>query len=200
MESIHPLRSTNGWKRRLAAGTVVGVLAYGVNYGVMRWFLAMDGATWEEAYSSVIVSNPMLKFTGQTLYNAHFVGTRFTGDTGSVTIRNFVTDASIQTNLTSAVPAIIYLLAPILVLTLAGYLLSPYPTRPTSWNVAAKNGLCTVPGYLVLSIGGMLYFSLSGGFVISNPDPIPAILLAGIVYPALWGGAGAMIGYERHRG
>ena len=190
--------SKNGWHHRLAAGFLPGVLAYGVNYVLIWLYLGIDGATWREVYSHIKVSNPMVKFTGQTLYNAQFVGTRFIGDAGSVEIRNYVTDASFQQNLTSTVPGIIYLVTPILILIVAGYLFSRYLARPSSRQAAVKVGLGIVPGYLLLSIGGMRFFYLIGLYVGSRPDPLPAILVVGLLYPVLWGEIGAIIGYELH--
>jgi hypothetical protein len=174
------------------------MLAYAVNYAGMWVLLAIDGATWEETYNTVVVSNPMLKFTGQILYNAQFVGTQFSGDGGTVSTENVVTGGSLQENITSTVPEIGYHIVPILVLVTTGYLFYQHEDHPSSRVAAIMSSLEIVPGYLFLSILGVFIFILSGGFVVSRPAPLAAILLAGIVYPALWSGTGALIAYERH--
>jgi len=197
MDSNQTPSSINRWSNYLAVGPLLGVLAYGVNYGAMWILLAVDGATWEESYGSVVVSDPMPKFTGQILYNAQFVGTRHRGDAGTVSIRNLVTDTSFQENITSTVPGIIYHTVPILVLVVAGYLFYQHNANLSSRSAAAKIGLSITPGYLLLSIVGVVLFVLTGGFVVSRPDPLPAVLI-GILYPALWSGTGAMIGYKQH--
>jgi len=185
---------------RLAVGSLLGALAYVVNYAGVWLLLGIDGATWKETYSHVLVSDPNLKFTGQILYNAQFVGTRYDGDGGSVSVTNELTDASLQENITSTIPEIGYYIIPILVLVIVGYVLYRYEDPQPSRVAAAKIGVSVIPGYLLLSVVGVFLFVLHGGFVISRPDPPGAILLTGIVYPGLWGGAGAVIGHEQYSG
>lgn len=151
----------------------------------------------EGGVNRVLDPDPMLKFTDQTLYNAHFVSTRFQGDTPSNTaLRNYVTDASIQGNITSVVPQSVYHLVPILVLVAVGYLLYRLAGRPSSQARAVLVGVSIVPGYLLLSFAGVLFFDLGYIMSASSPDRRPAILVVGIVYPVVFGVVGSMVGYE----
>lgn len=189
----------NTIQNNIVTGSILGAVAYFVNLGAMYLFLSLDGAKWSEAWNRQLYSFEildMLVFTGQTLYNAHFVGTRFRDDTGSVTVRNFLTDSSIQENITSTVPEFAYHAVPILVLIVAGYLLFQRTDRIPSRKRAAMVGVTILVGYLPLSIGGVVVFRASGAFFAATPNPLPAILLAGIIYPLVGGAIGSTIGYE----
>lgn len=54
-------------------------------------------------------------------------------------------------------------------------------------------GLTVVPAYLLLTIAGVILFSidLAGGTV--SPDLVSAVLLAGVVYPAVCGAVGGAL-------
>lgn len=199
---MSPDRSTelkNTIQNNIVTGSILGAVAYFVNLGAMYLFLTLDGAKWTEAWNRQLYPFEILDmvvFTGQTLYNAHFVGTQFIDDTRSVTVRNVLTDSSIQENITSTVPEFVYHAVPILVLIIAGYLTYQRTDRIPSRVRAATVGVTILLSYLPLSIGGVVVFRANGGFFAATPNPLPAILLAGISYPLVWGAIGSTIGYE----
>jgi hypothetical protein len=54
-------------------------------------------------------------------------------------------------------------------------------------------GAAVVPVYLVLSVVGLVLFTVTAGPATGRPDPLLAILLAGVVYPTVFGAAGGAL-------
>jgi hypothetical protein len=54
----------------------------------------------------------------------------------------------------------------------------------------AVTGLGVVPGYLLLALVGVFLFSITAGPASGRPDPVLGVVLAGIVYPAVFGALG----------
>ena len=63
----------------------------------------------------------------------------------------------------------------------------------TRADAGAVAGALVVPGYLVLSIVGAVLFRVEAGGASGEPDLLPAILLAGVVYPLVFGAAGGVV-------
>ena len=62
---------------------------------------------------------------------------------------------------------------------------------PTS---AARNGAAVMLGYLPLSVIGAVLFAVSVGDATAGPDLVTAVLLAGMVYPLVFGAVGGLVG------
>lgn len=184
---------------RRIKGFVVDSSAFAASYALTYLFLILDGirsAIWESA-----PQDSMVEFTGLVLYNAQFVDIYTVDDAGGGHQGyNLLTDPPADAALTETVPGFVYLLAPVLVLVAGGYLLYQWVGRPQSWESAAMLGLNSVPGYLLLSYVGNNAFTVpvEGRFVFRvRADVSQVVLVAGILYPALWCGVGAVIGYVR---
>jgi len=179
---------------RRVVGPLIGVLAFVVNYCSMWVLLVIDGVEWSVADR---FSEHHLKFTGHVLYNAQFVQTFRSSDTGDPSLQNHLVDSSYQIDITSTVPEIGYHAVPILILLVGGYILYQSEPPMVSGTAAAKIGVRIIPGYLILSISGIFLFDMGGGFASVRPDIPGAILVAGVVYPGVCGAVGALIGYTR---
>lgn len=180
--------------RQLAKGMGIGGIAFGVTCGFVRLFLFLDGDTW----STGTDSSPFLqeRLAGNLFYNAHFVETWGLTDDGFIS-RNYIIYPG---NYTDVIPEGVYFLAPLLVLVLGGYIgystVTKARSQPTNRIVAAS--LALTLGYLLLSITGVLLSHMSTHFYYI-PDLLSAILLTGVCYPLLAGGAGAVLRYGVER-
>lgn len=181
-------------------GSVLGMSAYLVNYAAIYLLLRIDGADWSVFWNPSISSsesNLMAKFAGQTLYNAHFAATRVVDDIGSAELNNYVTNPALRGDIASTVPVAVYLLVPVLVLVLAGSLLSFWRGGSSSRLRAATAGVSIVPGYLFLTIVGVRKFTIGATYTVTGPNnQLPAIVLVGILYPLVWGAIGGVIASE----
>jgi hypothetical protein len=123
---------------------------------------------------------------GWVFFNAHFVDTVFqnvplVGSSAS----SYIGGDGGFTTLLYVVPAGLLIAAG---LALARRHRAENPTR------GAIIGATVIPGYLLLSIAGPFLFEVSTLGATGAPDLLPAIVLAGIVYPVLFGGAGGALG------
>lgn len=123
---------------------------------------------------------------GWYFYNAHFVSTvvpTLGGGTRSVDLLASA-DASL---------GYLYLVPPVALLAAgAAIAFVAEAESPADGSIAA---LGVVPAYFVLALVGAFLFAYGGGDVGSiHPDYVTAALLAGLVYPAVFGGIGGAVG------
>lgn len=183
------------FQNNLVTGAVIGTGAYLLNYVLMFVFVTIDGVEQgEEGW----------KFVGNILYNAQFVPIEISSGGESITL-NFVTGSSSsqfleaglsQTNVASTIPSFVYHLAPIVVLTVAGFVAAQQVTGRLDTQSAVAAGLAIVPGTLVTSIVGVLLFeSSSSGLMAGTAGPqlVMGALLVGIVIPAIGGAIGGFL-------
>lgn len=121
---------------------------------------------------------PAWQGIGWLFYNAHFVVTRVP-TIGGTTSRNLVANAD-EGSLT-----LLYFLPPLSLLG-AGYAIASLSDAETP----AVAGALAVVGYLPLVILGIVLFSYSVGDGAIEPDAVSAVLLAGTLYPAVFGAIG----------
>jgi hypothetical protein len=74
----------------------------------------------------------------------------------------------------------------------AGLALGRYRGVETPRDGAAT-GLGAVPGYFLLSLVGVFLFTITTGPASGRPDPVLAVALAGVVYPAAFGALGGAV-------
>lgn len=174
----------------VAAG--VGAASYVVGYVLTFVFVTIDGVD-----SSQIDS---WKFVGWVFYGGHNVDIESTASGGgmsqSETFSIFGNQA--PSDLTSTIPEILYMLVPVLVLVIAGFLVYGMVGRQLDTASAAGVGASVALGYLVLSVVGIFLFEWSrsqGGASLNiGPEMTMGILLAGIVYPIVFGAIGGIVG------
>ncbi|SDQ33455.1 hypothetical protein [Natronobacterium texcoconense] len=169
-------------------GAVAGILAWLVGY--TSTFLVVAGDIREsplhrfvEAFDGGAATYEMV---GWVFYNAHQVETLFSDLplVGSH-VTTFIGGENGFTVALYAVPAGLLLAAGI---GLASY------RRPSTPTDGLLVGLTALPGYLLLTVAGVFLFEVTVGGASGSPDTLPAIGLAGLVYPAVFAGAGGVLG------
>lgn len=120
------------------------------------------------------------KIIGWLYYNAHLVESRVT--VGPVTT---YVDLIGQ----GEGPLEVLYLVPPLFLLVAGYLVARRTDDRETVAAGAQAGVTVVSGYLVLVLVGVFAFQAGG----SGPELVSSLLLAGVVYPLVFGGLGGGI-------
>ncbi|MFB6130822.1 MAG: hypothetical protein ABEJ28_08390 [Salinigranum sp.] len=173
--------------RSIVEGAVAGVAAWIVGYAIT--YLLVAPAVRHSALQRIVQAlggtPATYEMVGWVFYNAHFVDTVFRGIpvVGSTTT-TYVGDGGFT-------PAL-YLL-PAALLFVAGLALARRRGASDASD-GALTGATTLPGYALASIAGAFLFRVAVGGASGAPDLLPAVFLAGIVYPAIFGGAGGLVG------
>ena len=174
--------------RTLGIGVISGMLAWIIGYLVT--FVIVSGDVSESSLTEFIEAfegrPAVFEQVGWIFFNAHGVAmvardVPFVGRTSRVFIGG---EEGFSTAL--------YLI-PIFVLFITGILIGYRSgTDDPLWGVLS--GISVVPGYLFVTIAGIFLFAVQIGGATAEPDPIPGIVLAGIVWPTIFGGVGGAIG------
>lgn len=131
---------------------------------------------------------PAWKAVGWLFYNGHFVATRVPGPGGPAMV-DFIAR--------SDDPALgaLYLVIPVLIV-LAGGVGAWAMETADGLRPAAFVGITVTVGYFPFAVGGALLVAHPIGNTGASiaPDMITAVLLAGLVYPIVFGGIGGAIG------
>ena len=183
-ETATPADETPGrfrrWARRGAGG---GGAAFAAGYVVLYlWYWAM-GDTASETTDWVSI--------GWFFYRGHFVDITVGGDAAPAAVRTTESVLSATT-----VPDV---LAPVAVLTAAGYLVGrETDPDPESALGAAAAGASLLAGYLPLAVLGSFVFrkGVAGGHP-ASPDLLGSVLLAGAAFPLVLGGVGGLAYHYR---
>lgn len=171
--------------RGAVAGAVAWLLGYLVTYLAVidrvqgnwqaRWlqFAAEDASDW--------------KIVGWLFYNAHNVDISFPS-VGIFTLQNqnFVAadDGSLW---------LLYLVPPLLLLGTGAVVTASVQTDLRNLTDAAIAGATAAVSYLVFAIACLFVFGVTMSEGVIRPDVIPAVLLAGVVYPIVFGATGGVI-------
>lgn len=182
----------------LKLGAAFGAAAYVVGYIITYVMVEFDDEINTNELSGEIADTTDL--VGWVFYNAHFVDTEFSRTLDGTTETE--TERLIAEN-TTQIPDLVYTLVPIVLLIGAGYLLlqRSYVTGMTD---AALSGAGVVVGYLPLAVLGTFLFEASesvqtfGGeaSVSIGPEAANAIVLAGIIFPVLFGAVGGFLAFK----
>lgn len=165
------------------AGAGAGVAAWLVGYLCTYLLTAGDveRAPLRQAIELLGGDLPTWKVVGWIFFNAHFVDTIVEGPFGGAT--SFVGGENGFTPLLFVLPPVLLAIAGLAVLRYRG------ATEPTD---GALVGSTVVVGYLPCSIAAAVLVATTGGEV--RPEPFTTVFVAGVVYPLLFGAAGAAIG------
>jgi hypothetical protein len=170
------------------AGVAAGVVAWVLGYALTYLAVAREvRASALNRIIDVLGGEPATyELVGWVFYNAHFVDTVFR-DVPLLGTRatSFVGGEGGFSTALVAVPAGVLLAGGVGVALFAA-------AATASDGLAA--GLTLVPGYAVASVAGALAFEVTVGGASAAPDPLAAVLVAGLLYPAVCAGAGGLLG------
>ncbi|PSQ56455.1 MAG: hypothetical protein BRD23_09430 [Halobacteriales archaeon SW_9_67_25] len=169
----------------LAAGAVVGPVAWVLGY--LLTYLVASGRIRESGLGQLLEflgeDGAVYKLVGWVFYNSHFVETVVDGAPVSVAGNAIGGDQGFT--------PLLFVVPPALLLA-AGLAVARFQGSETSRD-GILAGVAVVPAYLVLSVAGALLFTISAGPATGRPDVLLAVLLAGVVYPAVFGGIGGVV-------
>lgn len=162
-----------------AAGAGAWVLAYLFTYLITADRLRESGVRrLIEFFGGDL---PTWKMVGWVFFNAHFVDIVVEGPFGGAV--NFIGGEDGFTPLLYVVPP--------LLLFAAGLAVGRYYGAGDDTVGAALAGVTPVVGYGILSVVGVFLFSTQEPSI--GLDPVTGVLLAGIVYPVVFGAIGAVV-------
>jgi hypothetical protein len=180
--------------RSIALGAIVGVVAYLFGY-LLSGVIAAS-----QASQSLAETVPAWKTVGWYFYNGHFVDLTNTVRLGSV--RGTGAGSLIEGSDSSTLQ-LLYVVPPIVV-ALGGAALSRWLDGGVDVTSGAVRGSLVVVGYLPLAAIGavvtahtveasVVFVDVSGSI---EPQLVPAIVLAGVLYPIAFGAVGGAIGSQ----
>lgn len=123
------------------------------------------------------------RVVGWVWYSAHFVDTRVSATLGPV-------ETTMHIDLLregSGNLELLYLVPPVLLIG-AGFFLVTY-LRIEDITEGAKFGATITIGYFLAVAVGLVVFAYGD----TGPDPVPAVVVAGVLYPIVFGAAGGVL-------
>lgn len=123
------------------------------------------------------------RVVGWLFYSAHFVDTRVSATLGPVETTMYID----LVREGSGNLELLYLVPPLL-LIVAGFLLVTY-LEVEDVTEGAKFGATVTIGYFLVVVLGLGIFAYDG----TRPDPVPAVVVAGVFYPIVFGAAGGAL-------
>lgn len=186
--------------RLVADLPVVGGAIYGLVAYVLGLF-AVALLLWHDLSSSKILSvyagdqsgKALLGALGWSFYGAHTVQLTTSLPRGSFNMLEAVYAVISQ----PLVPKLVIYLVPILVLVVAGRSLAARTTVPGATVVdSVRAGATVTVGYLTLTVASTLTvfsYTASDVALTIKPEFGPAVVMMGIVYPAVFGGLGGYL-------
>ncbi|UPW01947.1 hypothetical protein M0R88_07575 [Halorussus gelatinilyticus] len=192
-------------------GVAAYLLGFGANYVLVssrlsafrsRATVTVEDTTYTVTELAGSGGVPTWKLAGLSFYNTHFVEAVFSGFVG------VFGQAGWKSNLVSSAGGVFQLLFAITPLLLVGSGVAITRTAAESTDLRFAFGtsgsrfflngaVITLFGYLPLAVAGGLLFSADlGENVVVRADLLKSIVIAGVVYPFLFGGLG---GYLRSR-
>jgi len=165
-------------------GAVAGIAAWLLGYLFTYVITAPEvrDSPARQAFEFFAGDLPTWKVVGWVFFNAQFVTTNFDAPLFGGA-RSFVGGDG-------GFALLLYVIPPLLLLG-AGLAVG----RAVGTEDAASAGLAVVPGYFVLSLVGVFLFAIDS----AGPNPITGLLLAGVVYPAVFGTVGAAVAARTQR-
>lgn len=176
----------------LIRGAVAGMAAFVVGYVVTYAWRAPSVSDSLRGLNFLaqllgVDTIPTWKGVGWLFFGAHGVATRFPLPGGGTELVNMVEQSGDGT------VAVLYVLVPLL-LVLAGAATARLADAIDSAE-AAVAGATVAVGYVVMAALGTFLFAHAIGDTGASiaPDPVTGLLLAGVVYPAVFGGIGGAL-------
>lgn len=181
------MSTTSDDRPPVVIGAISGIVTWILGYAFTFLWVGPDvqDSTIQRFIEAVEGEPATYEMVGWVFYNAHLVDTVFTDVPA---IGEFTTNAIGGDD---GFSVLVYLI-PIGLLLAAGLAIAQYRDvqNPTDGMLA---GLTVVPGYLVLTIVGIFLFEVSVGGATGRPELLEGILLAGIIYPAIFASAGGVL-------
>ena len=178
--------------RSYGAAAVAGLVAFGLGYVLVY---ALTISTVRESLLTGVAEafgeeGADWKIVGWLLFNAHFVTTTITVDLGflggGTDAVNFIAESD-------SLSSILYLIPPAL-LTAAGLAVARLDGA-TETARTLRLGPSVALGYLPASLVGALVFAISiGENSGGSPDLLTGAVIAGVLYPVVFGTLGAVVG------
>lgn len=171
----------------LVPGALAGVGAWLVGYAFTYLLVGSDvrESNLNQFIEAFDGDPATYDLVGWVFYNAHLVDIVYEGFGGNFLPASYVGGED-------GVTTLMYVIPPAL-LVASGLALARY-RGATDVNDGALVGALVVPGYLVVAIAGAFLFEVSAAGTTGRPDLLLAVVLAGIVYPVVFGAAGGVIG------
>ncbi len=181
--------ATDSLGKTLGVGAAAGALSYVVGYLVTYLWQASSVQERLESYNAIVEflggdPIPAWQAVGWLFYNAHGVAFTYPALGEGQASRNLIADGS---------AAMLLYLVPAVVLVLAGFVLARYANADDA-STGAKRGAAVAAGYVVLAVVGLFVFEYTAGGSAIHPEYVPGVLLAGVVYPAVFGAVGGVLG------
>ncbi|WP_255192221.1 hypothetical protein [Natronobeatus ordinarius] len=172
----------------VTAGALAGALAWVVGY-LVTYVLSL-----EELEASFAAQGLQLltddaaewRLVGWLFYNAHGVAVRIPRGPFTPFSVNVVDANDGHLSVLFAVP-------PLLLLAAGALVTWQRRTELRSGADALVSGATVLVGYLPLAIAGVAAVTVTVGGEQLRPDPVTAVFLAGIFYPALFGALGGLL-------
>ena len=173
---------------RYLVGPLTGFFSFFIGYGLI-YLLA--GREIEESLAPIetvlqlFEAEPIAtwRVVGWLFYSAHFIETRISAQFGPVETTTYV-DLISQG---SGNMELFYLVPP-LVLVAAGFS-TVLMLAIDDIAEGATFGASITAGYLIAVALGFVLFAYGD----TRPDPVPALIIAGVIYPAVFGGLGGAV-------
>lgn len=178
------MSSTNLRDVPVAAGVVAGGAAWVLGY--VATYVVAGTQIRESALGRIVEfvgdGAAVYKLVGWVFFNSHFVDTVFQG-LPVAAVSNAVGGGGFS--------PLLFLVPPALLVG-AGLAVgrSQGVDSPRDGAVA---GLAVLPGYLLFVVAGAVLFVVSAGPATGRPDPVLAVVFAGLLYPAVFGAAGGTL-------
>lgn len=156
-------------------GTAASLVSYVVTYLAVG--STVESSAARRLFEALGGDLPTWKVVGWVFFNAHAVSTRVPGLFGSESV-NLLSQVD-------AFPTLLYVVPPLALLA-AGAAVAAITDD-------GRAGVATVCGSLPVAAVATLLFSISVAGTTLGPPLLPAVALAGVCYPALFGGAGGLL-------
>jgi hypothetical protein len=127
------------------------------------------------------------KAAGMVLFNGHFVDLGYRGSVGSGSF-NLIDLAG------GGLLELTYLVPPVTLLV-AGFLVARSSGLAADLSDSAVSGALLAGGYLVLALAGSVVFAYSSGDVSLSVPVMNVLVVAGVVYPVLFGALGGLVAH-----
>jgi len=177
----------SGGRPPFVGGALAGVLAWFAGYAVT--FLAVGTEVQDSAaqrFIEAVQGEPATyEIVGWVFYNLHLVDTVFVGvpAVGQFTTNAIGGDGGFS--------PVLYLI-PVGLLFAAGLAVARY-RGVSSVGEGVVTGATVVPGYLVLTVIGLVLFKVNVGGATARPEQFEAVVLAGLLFPAAFAGSGGAL-------
>ena len=182
-------RSSSRGASSAVAGAVAGAVAYVVGYLVTYLWQSSSVEESLQAYNdfmNLVGGDPIPGWqgVGWLYYNAHNVAFSTPALGSGRVSQNLVADGN--------APMLLYVV-PIAALLAAGFVVARAGGESDA-DAGVRAGAMVALGYAVLAVVGLFVFRYTAGGATVHVEYALGALLAGVVYPAVFGGVGGVLG------